>query len=141
APAVGDMFLRLGTRHTIFSSMLVSSGFEIAWFSLRMPETLHPEFRRPISVPTITHAFTKVVATRASIGYSTAQGLMFGCVMGYVGSADQIFESDVYHLGKLFPLIFASVVVGQGVAAFLNSRLVRRLGTRRISHTSICGFI
>ncbi|MFZ1988601.1 MAG: multidrug effflux MFS transporter [Alphaproteobacteria bacterium] len=141
APAIGDMFLKLGTWHTIFASMLVSSGLVIVWFALRMPETLHPEFRRPISVQAITQAFKKVVTTRVSIGYSTAQGLMFGCVMGYVGSADQIFESDVYHLGNLFPLIFASVVVGQGFAAFLNSRLVRRLGTRRISHTTICGFI
>ena len=141
APEIGDTFLRLGSWHTIFASMLVSSMLVIAWFSLRMPETLHPQFRRKISIQSMTQGFKKVITTRVSIGYSTAQGLMFGCVMGYVGSADQIFESDVYHLGNLFPLIFASVVVGQGFAAFANSRLVRRLGTRRISHTSICGYI
>lgn len=141
APAIGDAFLRLGNWHTIFASMLVSSILVTGWFSLRMPETLHPQFRRRISIPTLTQGFKKVITTRVSIGYSTAQGLMFGCVMGYVGSADQIFESDVYHLGNLFPLVFASVVVGQGFAAFANSRLVRRLGTRRISHTSICGYI
>jgi MFS transporter, DHA1 family, multidrug resistance protein len=141
APAIGSLFLHLGSWHTIFASMLGSSLLVIVWFTLRMPETLHPQFRRPITFAAIHRGFKETVTTRVSIGYSTAQGLMFGCVMGYVGSADQIFESDVYHLGRMFPAVFASVVVGQGIAAFINSRLVRRLGTRRISHSSICGFI
>ena len=32
---------------------------------------------------------------RVAIGYSTAVGLMFACIMAYVGSAQQIFESEV----------------------------------------------
>ena len=141
APAIGSVFLQLGSWHTIFASMMVSSLAVILWFGLRMPETLHPEFRRPVSFASVYAGFKATVTTRVAIGYATAQGLMFACVMGYVGSADQILESDVYHLGKWFPLVFAFVVIGQGIAAFVNSRLVRKLGTRRISHTAICGFI
>jgi len=141
APAIGSAFLHLGSWHTIFASMLGSALIAIVWFALRMPETLHAQFRRPMSLATSYQGFKQTVTTRVSIGYATAQGLMFACVMGYVGSADQIFESDVYGLGRKFPMVFAGIAIGQGFAAFINSRLVRRLGTRRISHSAICVFI
>ena len=67
-------------------------------------------------------------------------GLMFGCIVAYVSSSPQIFETDIYRLGPLFPVAFGAIAGVMGISSFLNARLVRRLGMRRLSHTGQLGF-
>jgi DHA1 family bicyclomycin/chloramphenicol resistance-like MFS transporter len=61
--------------------------------------------------------------------------------MSYVGSAEQIFGSEVYELGPRFPIVFGTVAGISAIAAFLNSRLVGRYGMRVISHASILALV
>lgn len=60
--------------------------------------------------------------------------------MAYIGSSQQIFETTVYGLGGWFPVAFGLVAIAMGIAAFVNSQLVRRLGMRRLAHAGIAGF-
>ncbi|WP_439814685.1 multidrug effflux MFS transporter [Zavarzinia sp. CC-PAN008] len=142
APAVGSLLLLLGSWHVIFIAMLLLGLVVLAWFWLRMPETLHPEYRHPFSFARIGSGIALSITTRASFGYSVAMGLMMGCLMAYIGSAEQILgsEAGVYKLGALFPVAFGVVAGVMGIASLVNSRLVRRLGTRRLSHGAILGF-
>lgn len=140
APAIGSLILWLVGWRAIFASMLVLAVVLIAWFGLRMPETLKPEFKQPFSGPVIAAAFKRTIMTRASFGYATCMGVMFGCVMSYINSAQQIFETEVYGLGHWFPLAFGSIAAVMGIAAFLNSRLVMRIGMRRLAHGAAIGF-
>jgi DHA1 family bicyclomycin/chloramphenicol resistance-like MFS transporter len=141
APAMGSAVLAFGSWHLLFVSMLVLGIVVAVWFGLRMPETLHPEYRLPFSAGRILEGVGVTVTTRVAIGYSTAVGLMFACIMAYVGSAQQIFETEVYGLGHLFPLVFGLIAAVMGVASVLNSRLVRRLGMRRLSHAGVLGYL
>lgn len=141
APAVGSATLLLGDWHLIFISMLALTLVLVVWFRLRMPETLHPEYRFPFSAGRILEGVRLTATSRAAFGYSTAVGLMFGCLMAYVGSAQQIFETEVYGLGPYFPIAFGAIAAVMGVAAIVNSQLVRRLGMRRLSHTGVLGFL
>lgn len=141
APAIGSLFLLFGNWHMIFVSMLAMAAVIAVWFGLRMPETLHPEYRFPPSLGRIGSALRLTVTTRATIGYATAMGLMMGALMGYVGSSQQILESDVYGLGSLFPVAFGLIAAIMSVASFVNARLVRRLGMRRLSHGATCAFV
>jgi DHA1 family bicyclomycin/chloramphenicol resistance-like MFS transporter len=52
----------------------------------------------------------------------------------------QIF-SEVFHRPKLMPSMFALCAIFMGMAAYLNSRIVERLGMRLISHTALLLFI
>lgn len=140
APASGSLLLLLGSWHWIFGTVVCLAMLIAAWFYMRMPETLHPEYRRPLSLEQIASAVRTTVSNRVSIGYATAMGLMFGCLMAYIGSAQQIFETEVFHLGALFPLAFGGIALLMGVASFTNASLVRRLGMRRLSHIGIFGF-
>jgi DHA1 family bicyclomycin/chloramphenicol resistance-like MFS transporter len=81
------------------------------------------------------------VTTRVAIGYSTAVGFMFACMMAYVGSAQQIFETEVYGLGSYFPVAFGLIAGVMGLSSVLNSALVRRLGMRRLSHGGLLAFV
>lgn len=141
APAIGSFILLFGNWHLIFAAMLGLTVIVFAWFTARMPETLHPEYRFPFSFRRIGAGLRLAVSTRASIGYTTAQAVMMGCLMAYIGSAQQIFEDDVYKLGPLFPIAFGLIAAVMGVASLVNSRLVRRLGMRRLSHGGICGYV
>ncbi|MDI4663788.1 multidrug effflux MFS transporter [Xanthobacter autotrophicus] len=141
APALGSLILAFGSWHLIFIAMLALALVLLAWFSLRMPETLHPEYRIPFSFRAIRKAVVLTLTTRRSAGYAVAMGLMMGSLMAYVGSASQVFQTDIYQLGNLFPVAFAAVAGIMAVASFTNASLVRRVGMRRLSHGGICGFI
>ncbi|WP_035713073.1 multidrug effflux MFS transporter [Azorhizobium doebereinerae] len=140
APTIGSGILLIGTWHHIFVAMFALSVVLGVWFSLRMPETLHPEYRVPFSVRGIARGMRMTLTNRRAVGYATAMGLMMGALMAYVGSAEQIFDSEVYHLGAWFPIAFSSVAAVMSVASFVNSKLVGRFGMRHLSHAAIIGF-
>src|SRR5258708_35995726 len=52
----------------------------------------------------------------------------------------QIF-ADVFHRANWMPAVFALCALSMGAAAYMNSRLVERLGLRAVSHTALLLFI
>jgi MFS transporter, DHA1 family, multidrug resistance protein len=118
----------------VFAAVVATWGF------LRLPETLHPEYRLQLTRKHIVGAARLVLSNRASICYTLAQMVMFGTIMAYVGMVQQIF-SEVFHRPNLMPSMFALCAVFMGMAAYLNSRIVERLGMRLISHTALLAFI
>lgn len=141
APAIGGAMLMLGSWRYVFVSMLVLAGILVVWFSARMPETLDPRHRRPLSIRAIGDAVRLTLRTRVAIGYATALGLLTGCIMGYVGSAQQVFDTGLYKLGAWFPLAFGLVAGAMGAATLVNARIVRRLGMRTLSHAGLSLFV
>jgi DHA1 family bicyclomycin/chloramphenicol resistance-like MFS transporter len=141
APATGSLILALGSWHLIFVSMLALVLVVVVWFGLRMPETLMPGRRVPLSAVTLGAGIRRTVTTRAAIGNATALALTMACLMSYLNSSQQIFETEVYRLGAWFPLAFALIATAMGAASFANATLVKRLGMRRLSHAGLCGFL
>tara|TARA_R110000803_G_scaffold74012_4_gene138015 strand:- start:537 stop:1781 length:1245 start_codon:yes stop_codon:yes gene_type:complete len=137
APASGSLILALANWHMIFVSTLVLAIAIACWYMLRMPETLHPEYRHKLSVRRIARDIKTTVTNRQTLGYSTAMGMMFACLMAYIGSAQQIFETEVYGLGVWFPLAFSLIAACMSFSSFVNARLVRKLGMRKISHVAL----
>ena len=141
APAIGQVTLLLGSWVFVFLSMLALAGTLVVWFSARMPETLHPEYRRPLSIAAILAAIRITLSSREAVGYATALGLMIGCILGYVGSAEQVFDTGLYKLGAWFPAAFAIVAAAMGASTLINARLVERLGMRWLSHAGTTAFV
>jgi MFS transporter, DHA1 family, multidrug resistance protein len=107
------------------------------WAGLRLPETKRGGAGEPLSLgASIKYA----VETPQTIGYAVSGGLLFGCVLGYVSSAQQIFV-DIYQLGFGFPLAFGGIALTMAAASLTNAQLVERLGMRRLSHTALAGFM
>jgi DHA1 family bicyclomycin/chloramphenicol resistance-like MFS transporter len=140
APTIGTLLLALGNWHMIFVATLALGLVLAIWFAARMPETLHPDYRFPLSLARVREALRITVTTRVSIGYATGVGLMMGCLMAYIGSAQQILETSVYGLGPVFTVYFGVIAALMGVGSLVNSRLVRRIGMRRMGHAGICAF-
>lgn len=47
----------------------------------------------------------------------------------------------IYGLGVWFPFAFAAVAIFMALSSYVNSKLVGRIGMRRLSHGSLLGFI
>jgi MFS transporter, DHA1 family, multidrug resistance protein len=75
-----------------------------------------------------------------SLGYTVASGLIFGALVGYLTSAQQILQEQ-YALGPRFPLFFAMVAIAIGAASFTNASLVLRYGMRTLANWSLRGIL
>lgn len=140
APGIGQLVMLFSEWHMIF---LVMSGTALAitvWTALRMPETMHPQDRRPLSLMSIVNGFRIVLTTRVSLCYTLASMIIFGSLFGFINSAQQVYVG-IYGLGVWFPLVFAAIAAMMSVSSFLNSRLVVKLGMRRLSHGALLGFL
>lgn len=140
APSLGQLILLITPWNGIFYALGLFSLFVLAWVAIRLPETLAPAMRRPISLTSISQAASITLRNRYSLGYTIAVAFTFGGLMGFINSAQQIF-AEVFHAAKAFPLCFAAIAASMGAAALLNSRIVERFGTRRVSHSALLGLI
>ena len=140
APSLGQLVLSFARWRDIFIACGVFGALVLVWASLRLKETLHPEYRMTLNPTRIAGAVRMVAGNRASLWYTLAGAAMFASIMAYVGMVAQIFD-DVFHRGSLMPGMFALCATTMGFAAYLNSRSVERLGMRLISHAALLCFI
>ena len=66
--------------------------------------------------------------------------LITGAMLGYINSAQQLV-AEHFGAGARFPLIFAAMALTMAGTAFINSRIVVRLGARRVSHGAVLAYI
>jgi DHA1 family bicyclomycin/chloramphenicol resistance-like MFS transporter len=132
APGIGQIILAIAHWRAIFGFMLAVAAVSLVWFALRQPETLAPERRARFSLGRILLAVRETCTSRVAFGYTLSSGLIFGAFVGYLNTAQQIFQIQ-YGLGALFPLYFGALALAIGGASLVNARLVLRHGMRRIS--------
>jgi DHA1 family bicyclomycin/chloramphenicol resistance-like MFS transporter len=140
APAIGQGILAAGPWQWTFYFVALSGLVIMAWSAVRLPETHRSGAPLRRTAPGLAAALRKIVTTGPTIGYTAAYSFLFGSLMSYAGSAQQIFV-DVYGLGSRFPLAFGAVASVMAVSSFANTRLVMRYGMRRVSHGALMGFI
>lgn len=129
APALGQAVLLVTSWRGIFMALLLLSGMTLLWFYLRQPETLPSEARRPMSPAALAESCAEILRTRVTVVYTLAGGMVFGAFVGFLNSAQQIFQ-ELYGLGLRFPAYFAVLALTIGGASLINARLVTRLGMR-----------
>jgi len=140
APSLGQLILWLAPWRSIFLIFGAYAAAVFLWVLLRLPETLHPEYRLTLTRDHIVHAAALVLGNRTSLWYTLAVTVLFGSILAYVGMVQQIFEY-AFHRASLMPTMFALCASSMGVTAFLNSRIVERVGMRIISHLGLLAFI
>lgn len=140
APSVGQLVLEFASWRWIFGIMAILSAGVFIWAFIRLPETLHPEFRQPINVGAITENMRIALTTRSAIGYVFGMALMQGGMFGYISSSQQLI-AEKFGAGDRFPLIFAGMALAMAFANLTNSRIVERFGARRVSHTAVLCYI
>ena len=92
APAMGQGLLFVGTWRLMFDLLLVAGIIVALWAGLRLPETMRAQGTQPLPLAVSAR---RALETPQTIGYAVSGGLMFGCVLGYVSSAQQVFVDVV----------------------------------------------
>ena len=140
APTIGQLVLLLAPWRALFHLFCAFAVAVLLWVYLRLPETLHPEYRMTLTAGHVARAVGKVATDRASLWYTLSVALMFGSIIGYVGMMPQIFGA-VFHRPSLMPSVFALCAASMGITSYLNSRFVERFGMRIISQAGLLIFI
>jgi len=140
APGIGQIILFAGPWHYIFLFMAGLATAIGVWSFFRLPESLRPEYRRPLTFGAALEGFRLVVTNRVALFYGLSGMFLFSAMFGFIISSQQIFVG-IYGLGPYFPVAFATMAGVMAVSSFLNSRVVRRFGMRRLSHGAMIVYL
>jgi DHA1 family bicyclomycin/chloramphenicol resistance-like MFS transporter len=140
APSIGETVLVVANWRAIFFLLLFAATVAALWSLLRLPETRPSQDRLPLSAYAILAGLKTILSSRQSAGYILATGFVFGFLMSYIVSAEQIFV-DIYGLGSRFPLAFGAISSLMIGAAVVNASVVRTLGMRVVSHRALIGLL
>jgi DHA1 family bicyclomycin/chloramphenicol resistance-like MFS transporter len=138
APLAGQLIMEWAGWRSIFGFYLALAVIAAIWFALRQPETLLPTQRRLFSWRDLGEGIRAMTTNRAVVGYTLIMGMVFGLFIGYLSSAQQIFQNQ-YQVGRRFPIFFAILALALGAASLVNARLVMRLGMRVLSRWALNG--
>ncbi len=139
APALGQFLLTIMPWQGLFGFMAGFGALVALWVFLRLPETLAPENRRAFTPVAIVEGFGIVFSNGVSLAYIMGTALIFGALMGFLTSSQQIYV-DHYGMGVWFPAFFAAGGAVAALGGFMNSQAVMRFGMRKLSHRALAIF-
>jgi DHA1 family bicyclomycin/chloramphenicol resistance-like MFS transporter len=139
APSFGQGVLAISSWRHIFIGLAVYGLVLALWAGIRLPETLAPEARRPLSAAHIGQAAMETLRNRTSIGNTIAVTLAVSALFSFITSVQQIVF-DVFHRPELIGVLFACIAGPMGLSSYANSRLVHRFGSRRLLLGALAAF-
>ena len=139
APSVGQLILLFAPWRWIFLVLAAYGLAMLSWSWFRLPETLHPEFRRSLRWREIADGISGTLSDRQSLGYTLALTAIFGGLTAYIASIQQIVF-DAFHAPKAIALVFAVIAAPMALSSWLNSRIVEHFGLRHVGHLGLIAF-
>lgn len=131
APTLGYfIILGFGWR-AIFAAFIVFSVVSMIWLMLRQPETLAPQYRRPLSTKALRGAIIEMFTHPTARLSIIIQTLTLGMLFTVLSSTQQVFDIT-FDQGAHFHLWFGAIAIIAASASVLNSQIVVRLGMRAI---------
>jgi DHA1 family bicyclomycin/chloramphenicol resistance-like MFS transporter len=129
APLIGAAIIAGFGWRAIFVAFLIFSVVSVGWLTLRQPETLAPEARRPLRRRPPRADIGEALAHRQMQLSILTQTLIFTALFGVLSSIQQVFDMT-YGRGESFPLWFALIALLAAPSGPVNGMLVMRLGMR-----------
>src|SRR4029078_5763436 len=94
----------------------------LAWSWVRLPETLHPEYRRSLKLGEMGLAMLGTITERQSLGYTLAMTVTFAGLVAYISSIQQIVF-EVFDAPRLICIVFASIAAPMALASNAYRRI------------------
>jgi len=140
APNIGQAILLVASWRAIFLVLAAYALVMLTWSAWRLPETLHPEYRRSLNPSEMLSAVAATVRDPQSRGYTIAVTIIFSALVAYIASIQQIVF-DAFHEGRFIGLVFAAIAAPMAYASWTNSRIVGRYGLRRVGHIAAAALV
>ena len=135
APLIGQGILLVAPWRWIFLVLAAYGLTMLVWSMLRLPESLHSEYRRSLKWREILAAAASVVREPQSRGYTLALTASFGVLVAYIASIQQIVF-DAFGAPQAIGLVFGAIAAPMALGSWTNSRIVSRFGLRRVGHSA-----
>jgi DHA1 family bicyclomycin/chloramphenicol resistance-like MFS transporter len=139
APSVGQFILLFGSWRTIFLLLAAYGLTMLTWSWFRLPETLHPEYRRSLDLKEIGSAIATTAKEPLSRGYTLALTATFGALVAYISSIQQII-AEAFGNPQILAVAFGAIAAPMALASWTNAKVVGRFGLRRVGHGASVAF-
>ncbi len=140
APTIGQIIINLSNWHMIVIFFLAHAIILSLWLNVRLPETLHDEYRREFSFASFFSGVKEVMKNRQFMTYTIQSGLIFGAFIGFLNSSPQIF-GDYFNDADNFSYYFGAMALSMGGAYFTNGAIVRKFGIHTIIRSGLIGLM
>ena len=140
APVIGQGILVVAGWQAIFLTMAALGLAVLVWTWCKLPETLAPENRRPLSFRSIGGGLAIIAKDRSAIGYGVAAMFLLGALYGFIATAQPVY-GEALGLGGFFAFAMAATAIVQSGAAFVCSRLIRRFGAPAIGMIALSAHV
>jgi MFS transporter, DHA1 family, multidrug resistance protein len=131
APLLGQVVLWFGTWRTIFAAIAVIALLVNAWFLLRQVETLPSPARRSLGPRDLWLSAKEFMGHRIAVVSTACQTLGTACLLATLSSQQGIF-AEAFGRAETFALWFGFISLCAAIGSLINSRIVMRLGMRRV---------
>ncbi len=131
APLIGQGILLFAPWRAIFGAIALIALVANAWVLLRQPETLPAPARRPLQLSVLWQSAKEFAGHRIAVISTLCQTLGTACLLATISSQQAIFEQS-FNRAATFPLWFGFIALCAISGSLLNSRIVMRLGMRRV---------
>lgn len=138
APALAQGLISFAGWRSIFHVYLALTVVLGLWLLMRQPETLPADQRISFRPQLLFLNGRRILSKRRVVVLIIATGIVFGAQLLYLSTAADLF-SDAYGIKETFPLYFAMLATGVGLASFLNARLVKRFGMEAMARAGFAG--
>lgn len=130
APLLGQAVLSVGSWRWVMAAPAAMTLLVALWL-IRLPESLPPDRRRPLTLAHTRHAITAVFTNRVTTGSALAVMFEYGSLAAFLGSIQLLFD-DVYGRSDQFAYYFAGMSLVVGAVVFMGSRQVKKVGADRV---------
>jgi MFS transporter, DHA1 family, multidrug resistance protein len=134
APAFGALVNLVAPWRVVFGLPAVLAAVLMVWCR-RLPETLPPERRRPMTREAL-RAAVREAANPVTVYATLGVMFLFGVMTSYLSSFELVLHGT-YDRSSLFPILFGAIGVLLAMASLANARTVRLVGLvallRRVS--------
>ena len=136
APVIGDLLLRSGGtwRLTMLFGLVIAV---VMWlWSFRVAESLQASNRRELSFASTRHGIRIVFGNRITIGYALTLLFSGGAFYSFLSSSELIV-SEIFDRPSWFVPYFSITMCVMAAVALTGSRVVGRVGARRLGHSAL----
>ena len=136
APVIGDLLLRSGGtwRLTMLFGLVIAV---VMWlWSFRVAESLQASNRRELSFATTRQGIRIVFGNRITIGYALTLLFSGGAFYSFLSSSELIVR-EIFDRPSWFVPYFSITMCVMAAVALTGSRVVGRVGARRLGHSAL----
>lgn len=138
APLLGTVIIALADWHAIFLAFALFGAVIALWAGIRLPEPLPAEERRPLKLSLIIDALKEMAANPTVRISIWAQCLTLSMLFTMIVLVQPVYDI-VFDKAESFPIWFMIIALLSMSASFINSRIVVRLGMRKVVTWSLLG--